>query len=100
MFVPALPQADIAKHGSTGHPCVVVPYKFEPQPSGRGGGGRGRGAAADSAAGRANAQPPVAYNPQPICAVLAGTLFNDDRILSVAHQFQEATDWHRRHPTI
>ena len=98
MYVPALPAADIAYHASTGHPCAVVPYKFEPQPTGRGG-GRGRGGAADTTAGRAT-EPPVVYNPQPICAVLAGNLFNDDKILSVAHQYQIHTDWHTRHPSI
>ena len=38
------------------------------------------------------------YNPQPICAVLAGNLYNDDKILSVAHQYQSATEWHLKHP--
>ena len=44
--------------------------------------------------------PDVHYNPKPICAVLAGNLFNDDKILSVAHQFQIHTDWHTRHPSL
>ena len=94
MYVPALPNGDVGLHASTGHPCAVVQYKFEPQPSGRGGRGRG-GAPPDT-----NAPPPVVYNPQPICAVLAGNLFNDDKILSVAHQYQIHTDWHNRHPSI
>ena len=42
----------------------------------------------------------VVYNAKPICAVLAGNLFNDDKILSVAHQFQTHTDWHTRHPRL
>ena len=37
---------------------------------------------------------------KPICAVLAGNLFNDDKILSVAHQFQINTDVHTRHPNL
>ena len=104
MYVPASGGADIALHALTGHPCAVVPYKFEPQPTGRGGGGRGRGGAADTTAGaggRGGAPgEQVVYNPQPICAVLAGNLFNDDKILSVAHAYQMATDWHTRRPKV
>jgi Asp-tRNA(Asn)/Glu-tRNA(Gln) amidotransferase A subunit family amidase len=91
MYVPAAGGADIGLHAQTGHPCAVVQYKFEPQPSGRGG-GPGRGG--DTTA------PQVVYNPQPICAVLAGNLYNDDLILSVAHQFQVNSDWHQRHPKL
>ena len=98
---------DVGLHAATGHPCVVVPYKFEPQPSGRGGGGRagagGAGGAA-AAAGRAADAPappaPVTYNPQPICAVIAGNLYNDDKILSVAHQYQLHTSWHLKRPAL
>jgi Asp-tRNA(Asn)/Glu-tRNA(Gln) amidotransferase A subunit family amidase len=90
MYVPAAGGADIGLHAQTGHPCAVVQYKFEPQPSGGGRGGRG----GDSTT------PPVVFNPQPICAVLAGNLYNDDMILSVAHQFQVSTDWHKRHPKL
>jgi hypothetical protein len=36
----------------------------------------------------------------PTCAVLAGNLFNEDLILSVAHQFQINTDFHKHRPTI
>ncbi|MEP6493874.1 MAG: amidase [bacterium] len=92
MYVPGANGYDVGLHAQTGHPCAVVPYKFEPQPSGRGGGG-GR-AAADSTA------PQVVYNPQPICAVLAGNLYNDDKILSVAHQYQTHTAWHLKHPSL
>ncbi|MBM4192990.1 MAG: amidase [Gemmatimonadetes bacterium] len=91
MYVPAAGGGDVGLHAQTGHPCAVVQYKFEPQPSGRGG-GPGRGG--DTTA------PQVVYNPQPICAVLAGNLYNDDLILSVAHQFQVNSDWHKRHPKL
>jgi hypothetical protein len=95
---------DVGLHAQTGHPCVVVPYKFESPPAGRGGGGRGgagsaAGGSADTTGGRA-APPPVVYNPQPICAVLAGNLYNDDKILSVAHQYQTHTEWDKKHPTL
>jgi hypothetical protein len=91
MYVPGANGYDVGLHAQTGHPCAVVPYKFEPQPAGRGGRG---GAPVDSTA------PTVTYNPQPICAVLAGNLYNDDKILSVAHQYQIHTDWHTKHPTL
>jgi Asp-tRNA(Asn)/Glu-tRNA(Gln) amidotransferase A subunit family amidase len=37
---------------------------------------------------------------QPRCATLIGNLFADDKILSVAHAYQSATEWHLAHPTI
>ena len=37
---------------------------------------------------------------QPECTTLIGALFADDRILSVAHAYQRATDWHERHPKL
>ncbi len=50
------PQADVGVNAQTGHPCAVVPYKFDvPQQFGGGGGGRG-----------GPAQPPVDLKPQPI----------------------------------
>ena len=99
MYVPAGANAgqwDIGLHAQTGHPCAVVPYKFEAPAPGRGGFGRAGG---DTASGRGAAEAPVG-NPQPICAVLAGNLYNDDKILSVAHQYQVHTPWHLKHPTL
>jgi hypothetical protein len=102
MYIPT-EAGDVGLHAQTGHPCAVVQYKFEAPNQGRGGGGgRGGGAGADSTAGRgagaAPQQPPP--NPQPICATIAGNLYNDDKILSVAYQFQTHTDFHLRRPTI
>jgi Asp-tRNA(Asn)/Glu-tRNA(Gln) amidotransferase A subunit family amidase len=78
--------ADIGPNAQTGHPCAVVPYKFDvPEQQ--------RGAAA------ANALAPPPLNPQPICGVITGALYNDDVILSVAHKFQVHTDVVNRHPT-
>ena len=82
-------QWDIGLHAQTGHPCAVVPYKFEPQTSRPFTGGRPDTTAA-----------PITYNPQPICAVLAGNLYNDDLILSVANKYQTATEWHLKHPKL
>jgi Asp-tRNA(Asn)/Glu-tRNA(Gln) amidotransferase A subunit family amidase len=98
MYVPGN-GGDVGLHAQTGHPCVVVPYKFESPATGRGGGGRGGVATADTAGGRA-APPPIVYNPQPICTVIAGNLYNDDMILSVAHHYQTHTDWHTKHPAL
>lgn len=85
MFV-GNPQADVGANAQTGHPCVVVPYKFDvPQQ----GGGRG-----------GSTQPPPKLEPQPICAVIVGNLFADDLILSVAHQIQAHTDVYLKHPAL
>lgn len=100
MYVPGgagAGQFDVALHAQTGHPCAVVPYKFDSPPAGRGGGG-GRGGV-DTTAGRSAAEQ-IIYNQQPICAVLAGNLYNDDKVLSVAHQYQTHTSWHLKHPTV
>ena len=100
MFI-AGPATDVGINAQTGHPCVVVPYKFDvPAQQGQGGGGRG-GAGAAGAAPAAPAAPPApALNAQPICATIIGGLFNDDKILSVAHQFQTHTDVVNKHPAL
>ena len=74
-------------------PCAVVPYKFEAPTRPVNGAVMEPGVDSAGVVGG----PGVVYNPKPICAVLAGNLFNDDRILSVAHHFQTHTDWHTRH---
>jgi Asp-tRNA(Asn)/Glu-tRNA(Gln) amidotransferase A subunit family amidase len=89
MFIGA-PTADVGANSQTGHPCVVVPYKFDVPAQGGGGGGRG-GAAP---------QPPLDLKPQPICATIIGNLYNDDKILSVAHQYQVHTDIHLKRPAL
>lgn len=96
MYVPGTQGGyDVGLHSQTGHPCAVVPYKFDSQPAGRGGrGGTGATVPTDSSG------QPIVYNKQPICAVIAGNLYNDDKILSVAHQYQIHTDWHTKHPSI
>ena len=84
------PFADVAANAQTGHPCVVVPYKMD-VPVQQGGGQRPAGAPAPAA---------LDLKPQPICAVIVGALYNDDRILSVAHQFQTHTDVHLKRPAV
>ena len=58
MYVPAGTggQWDVGLHAQTGHPCAVVPYKFESPPAGRGGGGGGRGGADTTADARRRSQ--------------------------------------------
>ena len=60
---------------TTGHPSVVVPYGF-------------------------GIRNPDDESPteMPLTTMLVGALFADDKLLSVAHAFQSATDWHLRHP--
>ena len=88
MFIGA-PLADVAANAQTGHPCVVVPYKFDvPTVPGPPGG------AAQPAAGT------EALRPQPIGAVIVGALYADDRILSVAHQFEAHADVHLKRPVV
>ncbi len=89
MFI-AAPMADVAANAQTGHPCIVFPYKFDVPPVQQ----FGQRAAADTT------QPAPKLNPQPICATIVGALYADDRILSVAHQFQQATDFHARRPAL
>jgi Asp-tRNA(Asn)/Glu-tRNA(Gln) amidotransferase A subunit family amidase len=62
---------DVQLTNQTGHPAAIVPYKFSD-----------------------------GENSQPVCATIIGDLFADDKILSVAHAFQAATEWHLRHPRL
>jgi Asp-tRNA(Asn)/Glu-tRNA(Gln) amidotransferase A subunit family amidase len=90
LFVGA-PQADTSPNAQTGHPCVVLPYKFDVPSAGAGGRGGGRG-------GDQAATPTL--EPQPICGVLTGALYRDDVLLAVAHQIQRRSDWHARRPVV
>jgi Asp-tRNA(Asn)/Glu-tRNA(Gln) amidotransferase A subunit family amidase len=87
MFISS-PQSgyDVSPNAQTGHPCVVVPYKF------------------DRLASVGGSCPPAQAGwetkHQPIGAVIVGQLYEDDKILSVAHRFQQATDIHLKRPTL
>ena len=83
------PFADVAPNAQTGHPCVVLPYKFDVPVVQQG-----------QRPATTPAPPPPELKPQPICCVITGALYNDDTILSVAHQFQSHTDIHLRRPSI
>ena len=79
-------EADTPANAQTGHPCVVLPYKFDVPAAGAGGRGGGDQTAAPT------------LKPQPICGVLTGKLYGDDVLLAVAHQIQKRSDWHARRP--
>ena len=88
------PFADVGECAQTGYPSAVLPYKFDvPQAFGGGGGRRG---------GRGAETPPPQpkLNAQPICGQIIGNLYNDDLILSVAHQFQIHDDTVNKHPAL
>jgi Asp-tRNA(Asn)/Glu-tRNA(Gln) amidotransferase A subunit family amidase len=106
---------DVGLTNLTGHPAVVVQTGFGvPQQGGGRGGGRGGAAGDAGAAGRGDAgrgadpgrggrgqqEPPTPNREQPLVTTLIGALFADDKVLSVAHAYQTATDWHTRRPPI
>lgn len=75
MFVSG--SGEVALTNDTGHPAVVVPYDF-------------------------GVRNPEADSPStmPLTTVLVGDLYQDDKLLSVAHAFQAVTDWHLRRPDL
>jgi Asp-tRNA(Asn)/Glu-tRNA(Gln) amidotransferase A subunit family amidase len=62
---------DVGLTNQTGHPAVVLPCGMT-----------------------------EGEHPQPATTTLIGGLFADDLILSVAHRYQAATDWHLRRPAL
>jgi Asp-tRNA(Asn)/Glu-tRNA(Gln) amidotransferase A subunit family amidase len=64
-------RGDIVLTNQTGHPCVVVPTGMT-----------------------------EGDHSQPRCTVMVGQLFSDDVLLSVAHKYQVATEWHNKHPRL
>ncbi len=75
MFVSGSGQVGLTNQ--TGHPAAVVPYDF-------------------------GVRNPDSESPteMPLTTTLIGNLFADDKILGVAHAFQQGTDWHARRPEI
>jgi Asp-tRNA(Asn)/Glu-tRNA(Gln) amidotransferase A subunit family amidase len=107
------PRENTAVTNITGTPSIVVPTGFAiPQPFGRGGGGGGGGGGgaggARIAAGggrggdttRAAAPPavPPVTIPLPTAMYVMGPIFQDEKNLLVAYAFQQATDFHKKHP--
>jgi len=91
----------------TGTPSIVVPTGFalpvaQGRGAGRGGGGRGGTPPAACADGTV---PPATITPTnqspvplPTSIAFLGPIFQDEKILAVAHAFQSATDFHKKHP--
>lgn len=86
----------------TGTPSIVVPTGFAIPQFGRGGGGGGgrggRGGADSTGRGAAPAAPPAPTVPLPTSVAFLGPIFQDEKNLLVAHAFQSATDFHKKHP--
>lgn len=82
LFVSSAPGWDVAPNAQTGHPCVVVPYKF------------------DVPTQAATVNPPLDLKAQPIGGILIGALYRDDVLLSVAHQLQAANGIADKHPEL
>ena len=75
MFVSGSGQVGLTNQ--TGHPAAVVPY--------------------DHGVRNPDSESPTEM---PLTTTLIGDLFADDKILSVAHAYQQGTDWHSRRPSI
>jgi Asp-tRNA(Asn)/Glu-tRNA(Gln) amidotransferase A subunit family amidase len=98
------PQENTSVTNITGTPSIVVPTGFAiPQNRGRGGGpgaivagaGAGRG---DSTRTPLAPQPPASTVPLPTWMYVMGPIYQDEKILAVAHAFQQATNFHLKHP--
>jgi Asp-tRNA(Asn)/Glu-tRNA(Gln) amidotransferase A subunit family amidase len=91
-----------------GTPSIVVPTGFAlPTNQGRfGGGGRGAGgggrgglaACAEGTVPPATITPTHPPVPLPTSVAFLGPIFQDEKILAVAHAFQSVTDFHEKHP--
>ena len=102
------PRENTSVTNITGTPSIVVPTGFAiPQNVGRGGGPGGRGGEPPAAAGRpdtgrAAAPPspaaPVSTIPLPTAIYIMGPIYQDEKVLAVAHAFQSATSFHLKRP--
>jgi Asp-tRNA(Asn)/Glu-tRNA(Gln) amidotransferase A subunit family amidase len=99
------PRENTSVTNIVGTPSVIVPTGWAlPQPGGRGGGGgrggAGRGAGADSTRPAAPPLTPPSTIPLPTGMYVMGPIFQDEKNLVVAHAFQQATDFHLKHPPL
>jgi Asp-tRNA(Asn)/Glu-tRNA(Gln) amidotransferase A subunit family amidase len=102
------PRENTSVTNITGTPSIVVPTGFAiPQPNQFAGRGGGPGSAAIASAGatRPDSGRPAAPPPAPVSTIplptwiyIMGPIFQDEKILAVAHAFQQATSFHLKHP--
>lgn len=102
------PRENTSVTNITGTPSIVVPTGFAiPQPNqfaGRGGGGATTSIASTGATRPDSARPaapppvPVSTIPLPTSIYIMGPIFQDEKILAVAHAFQQATNFHLKRP--
>lgn len=104
------PRENTSVTNITGTPSIVVPTGFAiPQNQGRGGPGAiVAGSAASASAPRSDtgrgAPPapsqPVSTIPLPTTIYMMGPIYQDEKILAVAHGFQQATNFHLKRPPL
>lgn len=97
------PQENTSITNVTGTPSIVVPTGFAvPQPF-----NAGRGGAPPAAVGPDTTRagyvapvpnPPLSTTPLPTWIYIMGPLYQDEKILTVAHAFQQSTEFHKKHP--
>ena len=102
------PRENTSVTNITGTPSIVVPTGFAiPQPNqvaGRGAGGATTSVPSTGAtrpdSGRPATPPPVPVStiPLPTSIYIMGPIFQDEKILAVAHAFQQATNFHLKRP--
>jgi Asp-tRNA(Asn)/Glu-tRNA(Gln) amidotransferase A subunit family amidase len=96
------PRENTSVTNITGTPSIVVPTGFAvPQPGGFPAGGRGGPPPLthnDSLRAEALRPPPPSKTPLPTWIYIMGPIYQDEKILAVAHAFQGATDFHLKRP--
>ena len=99
------PRENTSVTNITGTPSIVVPTGFAVPPHNGGPTLAGRGGFApplfthnDSLRAERMRPPAPSKTPHPTWIYVMGPIFQDEKILSVAHAFQGATDFHRKRP--
>lgn len=95
------PRENTSVTNITGTPSIVVPTGFAvPQPGGFGGGRGGPPPLTHNDSLRAETlrPPPPSKTPLPTWIYIMGPIYQDEKILAVAHAFQSATDFHLKRP--
>jgi Asp-tRNA(Asn)/Glu-tRNA(Gln) amidotransferase A subunit family amidase len=78
----------------TGHPCLVLPNGFRPE---------GRPTESRPTESRPTESRPTESRPtesRPVSITFMGKLFGEAKLLQVAKAYQDATDFHKKHPKL